>query len=712
MWINDGTDPDLWDGIRVAYDVWNEVPSSYFTVVDSGFTPINYVNAYDGVNVVSFSNDSTQFPPGSNTIAFTSGNWGARVGDDYTITGFDVIFNDVGFNFGYPPPPGAFSVVGIAGHELGHAWALAHCWEGGPPGCGPNCTTSTMYGYSSPPGTSDESLELDDIASITLAYPKWLLQGLVRDAGTHDPLDGAPITATAPVAKDTLIYGSLPDSLPGNGSTCGYVGGAISTDGNGNFEMATLDSVYDIVVFKSGYMPDTLQVAFTGIETLQVRADLGPSALSSITGTLTDEGTQEGINGFVVLMQNGQPYDTVATDAVTGAFTFSDVPVSLPPFVVYTGVELLASMPYPRSEEIDTTIEVTQGGPSVVDFAISPADVFLVDDDGGDTYEDYFMNEINAVGRTYYHFDINAEGESAVNYVGVFPLSSIVLWFTGDVTENTLSQTEQDSLENFLDRGGDLFLTGQNIAEDLDAQGYGFLEDYLHVTHEGNASYFMARGVFNNPVTGFLQSFVTSGSGGANNQTSRDILSPAPPAEEFIYYVASPADLTPLGTAATYVEGPSSSKAILMGFGFEAINSQGDDSTRVTREEAMLAILNWFDDIVGIGDNDVSSGGPALPRAFALKQNYPNPFNPQTSIQFAIPAEEGGSEAEEKVVLKVYDMRGRMVDKLVDKALSPGIYTVQWDGKDSRGVRVPSGVYFYKLIWGDQSSTRKMVVLK
>jgi hypothetical protein len=151
MWINQDTDPELWDGIRESFDIWTSIPSSYFAVVDSGFTPINDVAPWDGVNIVSFSNDTNQFPPGSNTIAFTSGDWGTNVGSDETITGFDVIFNDVGFDFGNPPAPQEFSVIGITNHELGHAGAIAHCWEGSPPGCGPNCPSSTMYGFSSQP---------------------------------------------------------------------------------------------------------------------------------------------------------------------------------------------------------------------------------------------------------------------------------------------------------------------------------------------------------------------------------------------------------------------------------------------------------------------------------------------------------------------------------------------------------------------------------
>lgn len=97
---------------------------------------------------------------------------------------------------------------------------------------------------------------------------------------------------------------------------------------------------------------------------------------------------------------------------------------------------------------------------------------------------------------------------------------------------------------------------------------------------------------------------------------------------------------------------------------------------------------------------------PAFPVAFDLQQNYPNPFNPSTNIQFSIPEIE-------KVHLAVYDIRGRLVRTLVDHELySPGTYTLAWDGKDSSGRRVASGVYFTKIQAGRFVATRKMTMVK
>jgi hypothetical protein len=107
---------------------------------------------------------------------------------------------------------------------------------------------------------------------------------------------------------------------------------------------------------------------------------------------------------------------------------------------------------------------------------------------------------------------------------------------------------------------------------------------------------------------------------------------------------------------------------------------------------------------------DASTGTvPAvLPKAYQLAQNAPNPFNPSTTISFAIP--EGAGQAE--VRLEVFNLRGQSVATLVSGAYAPGEYHVQWSGADSRGGRVASGVYFYRLTTPGFTATRKMIVLK
>jgi flagellar hook assembly protein FlgD len=93
---------------------------------------------------------------------------------------------------------------------------------------------------------------------------------------------------------------------------------------------------------------------------------------------------------------------------------------------------------------------------------------------------------------------------------------------------------------------------------------------------------------------------------------------------------------------------------------------------------------------------------------FKILQNYPNPFNPTTTIRFKVP--HGGTQ--HVVSLRVYDILGREITTLVNEVKTAGAHTVQWDGKNSAGQKVGSGVYFYQLK-GDAGfvSTKKMIVL-
>lgn len=104
------------------------------------------------------------------------------------------------------------------------------------------------------------------------------------------------------------------------------------------------------------------------------------------------------------------------------------------------------------------------------------------------------------------------------------------------------------------------------------------------------------------------------------------------------------------------------------------------------------------------GVEDISS---AIPSGFVLGQNRPNPFNPSTTIQFAVP--EG---APSHIRISVYDIQGGIVCRLVDSIKKPGIYSVEWNGRDSAGKSVSSGVYLYKLQADSYVKTRKMLLLR
>ena len=74
----------------------------------------------------------------------------------------------------------------------------------------------------------------------------------------------------------------------------------------------------------------------------------------------------------------------------------------------------------------------------------------------------------------------------------------------------------------------------------------------------------------------------------------------------------------------------------------------------------------------------------AAPRKFSLSQNFPNPFNPSTTVRFTLPIES-------RVLLRIFNVQGQMVQRLVDGVFVPGVHEVSWYAD------VSSGVYVFKL---------------
>ncbi len=86
----------------------------------------------------------------------------------------------------------------------------------------------------------------------------------------------------------------------------------------------------------------------------------------------------------------------------------------------------------------------------------------------------------------------------------------------------------------------------------------------------------------------------------------------------------------------------------------------------------------------------ISVTGKEIPTEFSLQQNYPNPFNPTTTIKYQLPVES-------RVSLQIYNVLGQVVKTLVNEVQSPGYKQQDWNGTNSAGSSVGSGVCFYRM---------------
>lgn len=125
-----------------------------------------------------------------------------------------------------------------------------------------------------------------------------------------------------------------------------------------------------------------------------------------------------------------------------------------------------------------------------------------------------------------------------------------------------------------------------------------------------------------------------------------------------------------------------------------AVDFSGNESDPSNEVFATSGILTIVNDAV---KNTIKN--------FDLKQNYPNPFNPTTTIEYNIPQRSS-------VSITIYNISGQEVRKLLNEFQEPGTYKVEWDGKDSNGRIVSSGVYFYQMMAGGYTGVKRSVFRK
>ena len=261
-----------------------------------------------------------------------------------------------------------------------------------------------------------------------------------------------------------------------------------------------------------------------------------------------------------------------------------------------------------------------------------------------------------------------------------------------------------DSLRAHLSRGGNLFLTGQNIAEHLSARGSTFLSEVLHVSWDSNILDVVLHGVQDDPVGAGLNLIGLAGGDGARNQLSTDVLIPDEQANVSIVYD------TTAGTVAGVridqaIPGNSGSRVVFFGFGIEGIN--GLVPALSTRDEVLGNVLNWLNDIATSVESRLESSN--IIEQFALLPNYPNPFNSETVIRYKIPSHVTTTQ----VKLRIFNILGREVGTLVDEeSVKPGEYRVRWHGLDDSGVPVATGVYLYKMEANNFQEVRKLLFIK
>ena len=121
--------------------------------------------------------------------------------------------------------------------------------------------------------------------------------------------------------------------------------------------------------------------------------------------------------------------------------------------------------------------------------------------------------------------------------------------------------------------------------------------------------------------------------------------------------------------------------------------------------EATGSTINFVIIKVGLSTTDVRLVDNGIPSVFQLEQNYPNPFNPSTKINYAV-------KKLSHVRIAVYNLLGQEIATLVNGELAAGRYTINWNGIDSKGRSLSTGIYIYRMTTGNFTETKKMMFMK
>ncbi len=385
---------------------------------------------------------------------------------------------------------------------------------------------------------------------------------------------------------------------------------------------------------------------------------------------------------------------------------------------------------------------------SPMEFTILPAGgwrrggcILYVDDadDRGGPAPSYFDSAFDELGirDSVDRYDVLGASSGVDNGLGsrvqniaqqLIACYRIIIWSSGNLSEATLGDgtgypdksDDCQLLHDFLDQHtgvgapigeeiAGVWITGDNVAEEwvaLSGAGAQALRsDYLNFDLVNGDHVAYGLGVSPTVIgagscfthDGVPDSLVASGECPVINDF--DVLGPAGTSSTDMNYAGGGAALVGQSTENSQ---NVPVRAFLSGFDYHyTVNQNGEFlPAGVVLLRDILTCLNCsIPDLTGIDE---------LPGVRnQLMQNYPNPFNPITNIKYYI-------KARGHVSLKIYNVTGQLIRTLVDEIQTPRPegFTVHWDGTNNAGKQTASGVYFYRLVAGPFSDTKKMLILR
>jgi hypothetical protein len=295
------------------------------------------------------------------------------------------------------------------------------------------------------------------------------------------------------------------------------------------------------------------------------------------------------------------------------------------------------------------------------------------------------------------------------------PLYDAVVWLNGRFDEYSLADATRLELASFLDHGGRLLSSGDDVVFHLDPNGnnadstIGFVVDYLGCDLPSSAHDETIDRTLSavGAASGSLDGITLGIYGECPILRSFDRMALASPtgATNAVLMTYESGDAADNGTAAVIrcVRDTGGGVAVHSAFDLSALLSDGARACfldAVLTNDFGLPATGWGGCVnSGVGAPILASPG------FAISRASPNPFRASTSIELRLPVRS-------RVSIEVYDVLGRKVRTLAAETLPAGAWKRTWDGHADGGERAGPGIYFLRVEAGELRATQKAVLLR
>ncbi len=419
-----------------------------------------------------------------------------------------------------------------------------------------------------------------------------------------------------------------------------------------------------------------------------------------------------------------------AEDTVGGVVGVSQMPRDTTGFSYFPGDLHYDSYRYYELWKIDAlpTMSITISPDKGDTTFVQPKVLFWDDSQDRGNQNEWFAALDNLGFRQGIDYDIycNAGPSSALgNGLGgrtnALKMSgyNTLLYTSGSLDAYTISSSTKGDvgndifvLDSWLTQGDkNFFATGDNIIQDMSRSGVNavlFRDKWFKVAYNGFNVTPLIGGQMSphvSPITVpdapvLTKPYITQG-GCANYICDFDAVTAVAPAVRIAQFTSPTGALGVYPYAAAVYNNvtDNTARVVFMPYDLSAIWDGAPTGGIAVRSQILMDVMSFFGHYPG------GTAVGVTPEAVFTARNFPNPFNPSTKIEFTLPAKS-------QVELKIYNVRGELVRTLLNENMDATTHSVIWNGRNSDGQSVASGVYFYSLKAGSYEKMEKMTLVK